>query len=205
VGSIILGTQTVPLSFPGDDKKGVVLPGVTLAPGSVVTFQGQTLSLVSGDSSIIVEVSGSQSTIALYTPAAAIDAAWETVLTIGSSPYTVLYAETSGGVVVLPGGLSLLPGSTTVIDGTTLSLGPEGTALVVGTSTVSLQLAQTTNADASTKEPAGSYVWSRIGGGDPSPTSTPAEFTAGSGRSIDSWRSEAFFAAAIIAICTMVY
>ena len=195
--SIVIGTQTIPLSLPSNTGQGVILPGgTTLAPGSVVTFQGQTLSLAPGGSSIVVAASGSQSTIALYTPAAT-NAAQETVLSVGSSPYTIAYVTASEGGVVLPGGQTLLPGSTTVVDGTTLSLGPQGTELVVGTSTVPLQPAQTTDADTSTTS-------SGTGGNGPSPTSTPEEFTAGAGRNVDGWRSGAGFAAAVVAILQVV-
>jgi hypothetical protein len=202
-GSIVIGTQTIPLSPPSNTGQGVVLPGgTTLAPGSVVTFEGQTLSLASGGSSLVVLSPESETTIGLYAPAAT-TAAQETVLNVGSSSYTVSYATASEGGVILPGDQTLLPGSTTVIDGTTLSLGPQGTELVVGTSTVPLEPPQTTSEDASTTDPAGSYIWSGIGGGNP--TSTPAEFTAGAGRSVDGWRSGAGFVAVVIAIHEVVF
>ena len=204
--SIVVGGQTIPLSIPSNTEQGVVLPGgTTLAPGSTVVVEGQTLSLAPGGSSIVVAASGSQSTIALYTPAVT-NAAQETVINVGSAPYTVAYATASGGGLVLPGGQTLLPGSTTVIDGTTLSLEPEGTELVVGTSTVSLEPAQTTDSDVTTTtDAAGSYIWSGLGGGNPSPTSTAAEFTAGAGRGVDGWRSCAGFAAAAMALREVVF
>jgi hypothetical protein len=189
--SIVIGTQSIPLSFASSTEQGVILPGgTTLAPGSVVTFDGQTLSLAADGSSIVVAASGSQSTVVLYPLA-------PTVLNVGSSPYTVAYATAAGGGLLLPGGQTLLPGATTVIDGTTLSLESHGTALVVGTSTVPLQAATVDDGDVSTTA-AGSYIGSGNGGGVPSATdstSASAEFTAGAGRTVEGWRSGAGLAA----------
>lgn len=176
VSAVVLGSDTVVVSFQ-TSSPAVVLPGgVTLRPGEVITFSSQVLSLQSTGSALIVLGKSSTTTIPLVAPAPT-DNLPATVVTFASATIPIQYVTGTAGGVILPNGKTLLPGSATEVNGVTVSLEPSASKFVVGTSTVEL----TGGLPASTSQPgAGDYIWTGIGGGPT--TSAPAQFTGSASR-----------------------
>lgn len=135
--SVAIGSNTIPISQPSNGV-GVILPdGIILQPGSTVISQGRTLSLEPSGSSVVFIAAGITSAVPLFTPVT-MDVISGTVISVGTSARTVAFAKSAGGGIIFGDGQTLLPGSTTVVDGTTLSLGVQGTQIVVGSSTIPL-------------------------------------------------------------------
>ncbi|KAK5723119.1 hypothetical protein LTR17_013989 [Elasticomyces elasticus] len=105
-----------------------VIGSQTLAPGSIATISGQTLSI--GSSGILVN--DGSSTNHLPTPTTY----GQIVVTLGGSLVTV---QESGSEVIV-GSQTLVPGTVVTINGETLSLAPGGSGLVAvsGTQTSTL-------------------------------------------------------------------
>jgi hypothetical protein len=95
-----------------------------LTPGGVVTSAGSTISLALGATALIIN--GQTSLITSSAQAIITNAP---VLTIGSQTYTAV-----SGTTFVIGGQTLTPGGTITVDGTTISLAPQATQLIYGSS-----------------------------------------------------------------------
>jgi hypothetical protein len=95
-----------------------------LTPGGIVTSAGITISLALGATALIIN--GQTSLITSSTQAIITNAS---LLTIGSQTYTAV-----SGTTFVIGGQTLTPGGTITVDGTTISLAPQATQLVYGSS-----------------------------------------------------------------------
>jgi hypothetical protein len=122
---LTIGSQSAAISF--GPSGGVVLPNSgTLLPGSATIIDGTLVSLSPSPTALVI---GSKTVAITYKPATP-------TITVGNQLATVGYSPSGG--VVLPNGDTLIPGSSTMVDGTLVSLSPSHTALVVGSSTISL-------------------------------------------------------------------
>ncbi|PSN69815.1 hypothetical protein BS50DRAFT_618795 [Corynespora cassiicola Philippines] len=176
--AVVIGTEIIPV-LSRTNGPGLILPGDTiLAPGMVLTYESQVLSLGYSGAEIFVLGSGLTSTIPLFVPAAT-DYDLVTTVSVGSLQYTFTYATGTEGGIRLPNGATILPGSTTTVDGTVLYFASSATEIVIGSKTVPLAPVIET---AKTGDGAGSYIWHGLGGGQA--TSSPAQFTGSGSREI---------------------
>jgi hypothetical protein len=106
-----------------------VIGGQTLIPGEAISFDGTSVSLISGGSAVVVN--GVTQTLPLGSPTGA-----AAVLHIGGQTYTA-----RSGTSYVIGGQTLVAGSAVTVDGTTISLQSEGTAAVINGVTQSLSQA----------------------------------------------------------------
>lgn len=116
---VIAGT-----TFTANSESTFVIGGQTLAPGSVITVSGTTISL--GPSATNVVINGH--TEPLIQPITAAP-----LLTVGNTIYT---ANPGSSYVVA--GQTLTPGGTIVIAGTTIALGPSASFAVINGATETL-------------------------------------------------------------------
>lgn len=137
VSVVVLGSNTVAVSFQASSPAVVLPGGITLKPGSVVTYSSLVLSLQSTGSALIVLGQSSTTTIPLVAPAPT-DNLQATAVTIASAIVPIQYVTGTAGGIILPDGHTLLPGSATEVNGVTLSLAPSATELIIGTSTAKL-------------------------------------------------------------------
>jgi hypothetical protein len=96
-----------------------VIGGQTLIPGEAISFDGTSVSLVSGGSAVVVN--GVTQTLSSGSPTGA-----AAVLTIGGQTYTA-----RAGTAYVIEGQTLVAGSAVTVDGTTISLESGGTAAVI--------------------------------------------------------------------------
>ncbi|KAK8207969.1 hypothetical protein M8818_004222 [Zalaria obscura] len=161
--SFTIGTQTIVLSH-APSSAGLVLPnGETLLPGSATTYHSVEISLPSSQTVVVVGTS----TIPLpFSRTSIISTVYPTVQTtplILGQPLS--YAPSSAGIV-LPNGVALAAGSATTIHGTVVSLAISQTAVVAGSSTISLfshSVGQATTTTTTTTTGLGSYIASGVG------------------------------------------
>ena len=157
-GVLTVGGQTV--SYTELSQGNLVVGSSTLTPGSLVTINGQVVSLAPDG---VVDINGSP-VITLPVPinAGAVPSAG--LLTLGSQ--TVSYHFSGSALVV--GMQTLLPGHTIIVDGDTLTLGPQPSEIEIisGSRTIS-----TIGRSASATITAASGVQGS-NGASPSPTNT---------------------------------
>lgn len=123
--SLTIGSEAVPVSY-ASNSAGLVLPnGNTLSPGSAITYNGVTISLLPSQTYPAIVVG--TSTVTPPTP-----------LTIGSEAIPISYAPSSADLI-LPNGHTLRPGSATTYNGITISLASSAAnEVIIGSSTVNL-------------------------------------------------------------------
>lgn len=147
----VIGTSAQPLSNAGvtptplivfagttytaDASTHFVVDGNTLTKGGTLNVDNSILSLDRAGTAVVI---GTSTQNLLF---ATITAASEPVLTFGGSVYT---ANPSSNFII--DGQTLVKGSAITIGGTQLSYDEAGTAVVIGTSTLSLSLATITTA-----------------------------------------------------------
>ncbi|EON66383.1 hypothetical protein W97_05480 [Coniosporium apollinis CBS 100218] len=162
---LTIGTQTLTATTIGSATGFVIAPGTTLTPGGVVTVSGTTFSLPAASGAggpTVVVVNGRTSTLGAAT--GPITAA--PVLTIDGTTYAPTIA--GGSTFYVLDGSTLRPGGVITVDGTRISLGPEGTVLVIGgvTSTATRPARNSASPTATTlarSEDVGDFVASGIG------------------------------------------
>ncbi|KAJ9635406.1 hypothetical protein H2199_008409 [Coniosporium tulheliwenetii] len=160
---LVIGTRTLTATTIGSVTGFVVAPGTTLTPGGAVTLAGTTFSLPSASGAggpTVVVVNGRTSTLSAAT--GPITAA--PVLTIDGTTFAPTVA--GGSTFYVVSGSTLRPGGVVTVDGTRISLGPEGTVLVIGgvTSTASRPARNSATATMATRsEDVGDFVASGIG------------------------------------------
>lgn len=163
--ALVLNGQSY-AAMTSDSATGYVLgPGTTLLPGGpAITVSGTVLSLpTAGTAAPHVLING-------VTSSFAVDSASPTappVLTMGTRTYTPVVSGSTTYYSIAPG-VTLTPGGVVTIDGTRVSLGPEGTVAVVGTSTATLVPASSTAS--TTGSGLGGYVASGLGYTGPAAT-----------------------------------
>ncbi|KAL9091092.1 MAG: hypothetical protein Q9165_005019 [Trypethelium subeluteriae] len=126
-----IGGQPVPISYVPSGS-GIILPnGVTLSPGSVATYNGQSVSLAPSGSALVV--GGSTVPLAAPAPTGAASAG-----TVSIGGQTVAYSKApSGSGIVLGNGETIQPGAAPqTINGVPVSLASGGSALAVGSTTI---------------------------------------------------------------------
>ena len=131
--SVNIGGQTVPISYVPSGA-GIVLPnGATIAPGSAASYNGQQVSLASSGSALVA----GGSTIPLSGPVPTGPGSSGTVNIGGQA---VSYSKASSGSgIVLGNGETIVPGAAAAtINGVPVSLAPGGSALAIGSNTVTL-------------------------------------------------------------------
>ena len=116
-------------TYTADGSSNFIVDGQTLAQGSAITADGTQVSYDQAGFRIIVGNTGTQILAATRVN----DPEQETVLTFDGSTYT---ADSSTNFVI--DGHTLSKGGVTTVDGTRLSYDPEGSEVVIGTSTQSL-------------------------------------------------------------------
>ncbi|KAG9690297.1 hypothetical protein KCU95_g9066, partial [Aureobasidium melanogenum] len=110
-----------------------VIGGATLVPGGQITVDGTTVSLADGGTAAVVN--GVTKTLSQGTAASG------NVLTVGGRTYTA-----GSGPNFVIGDQTLIPGEAITFDGTSISLAPDGTAVVVDGVTQTLASAAPTKA-----------------------------------------------------------
>ncbi|KAH0138861.1 hypothetical protein KCU67_g15352, partial [Aureobasidium melanogenum] len=110
-----------------------VVDGTTLVPGGQITVDGTTISLANEGTAAVVN--GVTKTLSQGSSASG------NVLTIGGRTYTA-----GSGPNFVIGGQTLIPGEVITFDGTSVSLAPDGTAVVVNGVTQTLASAAPTKA-----------------------------------------------------------
>ena len=118
---IVVGGTT----FTGNSGSSFVIGGQTLAPGSVITVSGTTISLNPSGGSVIIN----GNTEPVITQPVTIGP----LLTVGNTVYTAI----SGSSYIIAG-QTLTPGGTIIVAGTTISLGPSASYAVINGATETL-------------------------------------------------------------------
>lgn len=118
---IVVGGTT----FTGNSGLSFVIGGQTLAPGSVITVSGTTISLNPSGGSVIIN-SNTEPVITLPVTIGPL-------LTVGNTVYTAI----SGSSYIIAG-QTLTPGGTITVAGTTISLGPSASYAVINGATETL-------------------------------------------------------------------
>ena len=118
---IVVGGTT----FTGNSGSSFVIGGQTLAPGSVITVSGTTISLNPSGGSVIIN----GNTEPVITQPVTIGP----LLTVGNTVYTAI----SGSSYIIAG-QTLTPGGTIIVAGTTVSLGPSASYAVINGATETL-------------------------------------------------------------------
>ncbi|KAL6721364.1 hypothetical protein ACLMJK_000467 [Lecanora helva] len=141
---LTLGTQTITPNA----QSQYIINGQTLTPGGVLTVSGTPISLAPNDAYAVIGTN-TESLTPITTPPP---------LTLGTQTIT---PDTQGRYII--GNQTLTPGGAVTVSGTSISLGPQGTDVVVGTSTEGL----------------GGIIMGGFGGGNGSATTGVVGFTGG--------------------------
>ena len=118
---IVVGGTT----FTGNSGLSFVIGGQTLAPGSVITVSGTTISLNPSGGSVIINGNTE--------PVITLPVTIGPLLTVGNTVYTAI----SGSSYIIAG-QTLTPGGTITVAGTTISLGPSASYAVINGATETL-------------------------------------------------------------------
>lgn len=118
---IVVGGTT----FTGNSGSSFVIGGQTLAPGSVITVSGTTISLNPSGGSVIINGNTE--------PVITLPVTIGPLLTVGNTVYTAI----SGSSYIIAG-QTLTPGGTITVAGTTISLGPSASYAVINGATETL-------------------------------------------------------------------
>lgn len=153
------------LTLTANSDGAFVIGGGTLSPGGpAITVSGTVLSLpAAGTAAPFVLINGVTSSFA-DNPA---PSTAPPLLTVGATTYTPVVSGSATYYSIAPG-VTLTPGGAATIDGTRVSLGPDGTVAVVGTSTATLVPASA--AASTTGSGVGNYVASGLGYPGPAAT-----------------------------------
>lgn len=165
--ALVLNGQTYAATVSGTVTGFVIAPGTTLLPGGpAITISGTTVSLpASGTPAPFVLVNGATSSFAANNALPTASPA----LTIGTRTFTPVISGSST-FYPITSGVTLTPGGVVTVDGTVVSLSPDQTIAVVGSSTVTLKPAST--AAGVTTSGLGGYVASGLGYTGPAATAT---------------------------------
>ena len=167
--AVVIGTSTIPLSpsaanpvgsppvlslagytFVENPASVFIIGSQTLTPGGVITFDGSTVSLVLSATAVVIGTNTIPLSPGLGTPASSPE-----VLTLGGSVFT---ANSVSGFVI--GSQTLTAGGVLTVSGTVVSLAPEGSAVVIGSSTEVLA-----GVSATASVDVGGIIYSAFGGG----------------------------------------
>jgi hypothetical protein len=118
---IVVGGTT----FTGNSGLSFIIGGQTLAPGSVITVSGTTISLNPSGGSVIINGNTE--------PVITLPVTIGPLLTVGNTVYTAI----SGSSYIIAG-QTLTPGGTITVAGTTISLGPSASYAVINGATETL-------------------------------------------------------------------